>query len=393
MRRASATTSSPRPTSATATAQRLRTLEPPGATVARLGGDEFAVLLTGTTAEQTGRLAGRIVLAFDATVAVGGRDLPIAASIGSAVGWPGADADEILRRADVAMYAAKSGGERGRTRHASYTSDIDHEFTARSQLEQQLRQAMLDNELTVDYQPIVELSTGRVVAVEALLRWTHPSLGRTPPAAFIPVAEQTGLIVPIGLWVLRTACAQAAAWYTEFGDDAPTVSVNVSAIQLRDDAFVDHATAILTEVGLAPNRLAIEITESTAIADSPTLATITALHNLGIRISLDDFGTGYSSLASLDQCPVDELKLGQSFTRSSTDPASRRVAGAVQTMARALDLDVVAEGVETRDEAIQLTRLGYRLAQGFLFAPPLPARQITARVADGASSLSLSSGR
>jgi diguanylate cyclase (GGDEF)-like protein len=364
-----------------ATADRLRALAPTGATAARLGGDEFALLVPDTTAEGTTDLAARIERGFDPPVAVGdGRELPMAASIGHAVGWAGADPDELLRRADVAMYAAKSGGDRGRTRHAGYDANLDRAFTARTQLEEDLRRALDEGEMAVHYQPVVELASGRPVGVEALLRWTHPDFGPVSPVMFVPVAERTGLIVPIGLWVLRTACAQAAAWLRQFGDDAPTVSVNVSARQLRDGTFVDHVAAVLAEHDLPPHRLTIEITESMAIAEPAACSTVTALHELGVRISLDDFGTGYSALSMLDRCPVDEVKLDLSFTRTCVEPDRRRVVTAVREIARALGLHVVAEGVETRAEAEQLAEMGYGLAQGFLYAPALPAPDVTAMV-------------
>ncbi len=359
-----------------ATADRLVRLGPPGSTIARLGGDEFAVLLIGTTPEQVEELAEQITRAFDPPVPLGDRDIAMAASIGYAYGWAEASPDELLRRADVAMYAAKGGGERRQTRHAGYTQTIDCAFAAQTQLEADLRQAIEDDALYLLFQPIVELGTRRPVAVEALLRWNHPDRGPVSPTTFVPIAERTGLIVPLGRWVLRTACAQAAAWHRRYGDAAPAMSVNVSPLQLRDTGFVDEVAARLSEHGLPPDRLTVEVTESMAVDEPGSRTNLAALHRLGVRVSLDDFGTGHSALSLLDECPVDELKLDRAFTQACTDPARRRVAAAVAGLARSLELDTVAEGVETAAEADELERLGFRFGQGYLFAPAVAPEQV-----------------
>jgi diguanylate cyclase (GGDEF)-like protein/PAS domain S-box-containing protein len=366
-----------------AVAQRLRQLAPPGATVARLGGDEFALLLPATTEGELIATADRLVRAFEPPVVVDDRELPVAASIGYAAGGDGVSPDELLRRADVAMYTAKADGERRRTRCAGYTTSTDRAFSALTDLERDLPIAIHRGDLHVVYQPIVDLADGRLVAVESLLRWTHPEHGPVPPLQFIPIAERTSLILPLGAQVLRVACEQAAAWHRRYGGLAPAVSVNLSPRQLREASLASEVAATLAGAGLAPHRLTVEVTESMPVEDPVSLANLDALHRLGVRISLDDFGTGQSALNLLDQCPVDELKLDRSFTQTCTDPNRRKVATAVIQLARTLGLDVVVEGVESSSQVEVLFELGYRHAQGYQFACPLEPSEVDARILTG----------
>jgi EAL domain-containing protein (putative c-di-GMP-specific phosphodiesterase class I) len=241
----------------------------------------------------------------------------------------------------------------------------------------QLRHAISDGQLFLQYQPIVALDTGRLRGVEALVRWAHPERGIVPPVEFIPVAERTGLIVPLGDWVLREACEQLAAWRDEHDDRAPRVlNVNVSARQLRDAGFVDRVAAILNETGVPAHRLTLEITESTAVALGEAVTRLDDLRRMGIRIALDDFGTGQSTLTLLHELPVDQLKLDRSFTQGTDTSRRDTMPAAVIALADAVGLDLVAEGVETGDQAARLAELGYQHAQGYHFARPLPAAAV-----------------
>jgi diguanylate cyclase (GGDEF)-like protein/PAS domain S-box-containing protein len=359
-----------------AAAERLRRVAPRGATVARLGGDEFAVLLVNAAESDLDALAEDLVRGFQPPVPIDGRQVRVAASIGLAHSTGSANADELLRRADVAMYAAKAGGERRHTRFARYTPSIDRAFTAQTRLESDLQRALGTSELHLMYQPVVDLGTSRIVAVEALARWTHPEHGPVPPADFIPIAERTGAIVSLGRWVLREACTQATIWHRRYGEDAPAVNVNVSPRQLHEDAFAGEVAGILAETGLPACRLTVEITESLTADDTVSWASVEALQRIGVRIAIDDFGTGHSDLALLDRYPVDELKLDRSFTGIGTGPGQPRVASAVIDMAEALGVHVVAEGIETSGQAEHLASLGFRTGQGYFFAHPLPAEEI-----------------
>ncbi|WP_213450158.1 putative bifunctional diguanylate cyclase/phosphodiesterase [Rhizomonospora bruguierae] len=388
-----------------AVARRLRRLAPPGATVARLGGDEFAILVDDATEDALAELGECLVERVGPPPDEGERWPRVGASVGIAhhtadpATQPVAGApDELMRRADMAMYAAKAAGERGESRCAHHTSAMDAALAARGQLERELR-ALLEGvpvevlgELYLAYQPIVRLPGGDgrgdgpagMVAVEALLRWEHPRRGEVPPGEVVPVAERTGLIVPLGRWILAQACRQAVAWYREHGERSPTMNVNVSARQLRDPEFIRDVDAVLRETGLPPRLLTIEVTESLVVADAASFRTLDELNGRGVRISLDDFGTGQSALALLDRCPVDELKLDRSFTQGCTDPGRRRVAAAVVGLAGALGLDLIAEGVETPDQARELAHLGYRRAQGFhFFATPLRAAEAARMISAG----------
>jgi diguanylate cyclase (GGDEF)-like protein len=339
-------------------------------TVARLGGDEFVVVLPGADPAAASRAADRMAAALRATAVINGHELPISASIGIADGRTGDDPSLLLRHADIAMYAAK---KLAGTAFLHYDSTMSEPGGDHSQL----REAIAGGRCFLVYQPIVSLDDGRIVGAEALVRWDHPEHGVLPPDTFIPLAERTGLIVPLGRFVFDDACRQFAQWNTRFGAAAPAVlNVNVSPRELREAGYADFVAATLAAHGVEASRIVLEITESLALDLGPAVTTLDRLRALGLRISLDDFGTGSSTLRLLHDCPVDEVKLDRSFTQA---PASGRtpVAAAVIQLAQALRLHAVAEGVETQEQAEQLRSLGYRTAQGFHFARPVPAAQLT----------------
>jgi diguanylate cyclase (GGDEF)-like protein len=357
-----------------AVARRLATCVREQDTVARLGGDEFVVVLDGIDRAAADAAAERIIAALIRPVVADGHELRIRASIGIADGRSGDDVSQLLRRADIAMYAAKRRGGSG---YLHYEPGMAGTGADDAGLGAELREAIAGDQLFLLYQPIVALDGGRLTGVEALVRWTHPVRGVLPPAEFLPFAERSGLIVPLGRWIIREACRQIAAWQAEHGEARPAVvNVNVSARELREPTFADDVAAVLAETGIAPHRLVLEVTETTVFELGTSVANLRALRHLGIRISLDDFGTGHSTLTLLQDCPVDELKLDRSFAQ--VDPtAEPTIATAVIHLAKALGLHVVAEGVETPQQANRLRLLGYEAAQGFYFARPMPAAQVS----------------
>jgi len=348
-------------------------------TLSRFGGDEFVVLC-----EQLGDehdavvIAERIVKGFSAPFTVGGRELQVTASIGLAIaqGATATTADELLRDADAAMYRAK---ERGRARYEIFDDAMRSRLLGRVQDEQELRQAIAEAQLTVHYQPIVSVADGHPVAVEALMRWHHPVRGLIPPGDFIPLAEESGLIVEMGEWVLEQACRDASSWRGRDPAHTPLrIAVNLSARQLGDRTLVTRVAEILQRTGVDPGRLELEITESVLMEDSDAPhETLAGLRTLGVRLVLDDFGTGYSSLSYLQRLPLDVLKIDRSFVRPLGESAEdARIAGAIVELARGLGLTVVAEGVETETQLECLRELNCPLAQGFYFARPAPAEEI-----------------
>ncbi|MEU4624715.1 EAL domain-containing protein [Actinoplanes sp. NPDC023801] len=350
-------------------AQRLRACLRPGDTAARLGGDEFVVLLRDVTPDEAEQVTRRVIDALVEPVVAEDHHLLVRASIGVAEGRSGDDAGELLRRADIAMYAAKHGGgskvERYRPGLAATVADS-------AEMGAELQQAIAERRLFLEYQPIVSLIDDRTVGVEALIRWSHPTRGVIAPAAFIPVAERTGMIVELGGWVLQEACRQFAVWCAELDSRAPAgINVNVSPRQLSDRSFVTRVAEVLAATGLPGHRLTLEITDSSAVDLSAVAPRVQALRDLGVRIALDDFGAGPSSLTALLELPVDQLKLDRAFLgRGGTGFAMPE---AVLALARAADLEIVAEGVETPQQADELRAYGYRSAQGFHFARPMPA--------------------
>jgi len=324
-------------------AQRLAACMGTTAFVARLGGDEFAVLQTSDEADADARvLAGKIKAVLDDPFDVDEQQVTIGASIGiaSTIGAD-LDLDELARRADMALYEAKGGGRRT---HRFFDPSMDEIAQLRRGLKQDLRTAIDNGAFRLVYQPIVALETGELAAVEALLRWRHPSRGSVPPAAFIPVVEEMGLIAPLGDWVLREACSAAAAWPREI-----KLGVNLSPLQLRKPGFVLDVVSALNQAGLPAHRLDLEVTESALLAsDIATRTALNELHDLGVRLSLDDFGTGYSSLQLLRTFPFDKIKIDMSFVRDiGIDADSEAIIRAVIRLARDVGIRTAAEGVET----------------------------------------------
>jgi len=344
-------------------------------TVARLGGDEVAILLEDVSLLQAREVAERLLAVLREPVVLHDREIVVSASIGIAqTAAASIDAGELLRNADVAMYRAKHvGGDQVRV----YEPGLHAAVLLRLELEGDLRRALRNDEFRLVYQPVVELSSLRIVGVEALLRWDHARRGVVPPESFIPVAEETGLIVDIGRWVLHTACMQATRWQVLLGGCDFHVSVNISARQLQQAMFVDEVDRALREAALPPEQLLLEITETALMRDPDTAAdTLQALKRLGMRIALDDFGTGYSSLNYLRQFPVDVMKIDRSFVN---DVAGQQHALA-QTMvglARNLQLDTVAEGIETEEQLAALREIGCVHGQGYYFSRPMASGDLT----------------
>lgn len=348
-----------------------------GATVARLGGDEFVVLCEDLGDERDAiRIAERISSALDLPFVLQDGEVSVTASIGIAIA-KGEDAapDSLIRDADVALYRAKEGG---RDRYELFDHAMRARVLDRLRVESDLRQAVGQDELRLFYQPIVSLSGDDIVGVEALIRWEHPKRGLVLPAEFIPIAEESGLIVTIGAWVLEEACRQSALWHTSHPEWPPLRTyVNVSARQLTS-GMVDLVAEILHATGADPSHLALEITESVLMEQTGSADLLQSLRELGVWVALDDFGTGYSSLSYLQLFPLDVLKLDRSFVSGPDGEASNlRLVAATIEMGRALDMTMIAEGVETQEQLEQLRDLGCDLAQGYYFARPQPAEEVT----------------
>jgi diguanylate cyclase (GGDEF)-like protein len=357
-------------------AQRLRDSVRADDTVARLGGDEFGLLLHGLRGDAAANVLDRITEALARPICALGHDLLVRASVGLAEGWPDAGPQELLRRADLAMYAAK---ERGKGRHAVYGAELEQHQDADAQLGAELRRALDRGEFSLVYQPIVRLPDGAWTGVEVLVRWNHPERGNVTPDVFIPIAERTGLIVPLGEWILRTALRQATAWTATFGPDAPReIGVNVSARQLREPGFAADLRAALFDTGFDPEQLVVEVTETAVFDGGVALDTLQNIVGLGVKVALDDFGTGHSSLGLLRTVPADTLKVDKSFVdgigRASEEAV---IATAMIQITNGLHLQAVAEGVETAEQAETLHRLGYRYAQGYHFSRPLTPLQVS----------------
>jgi len=355
--------------------QRLARMLRPTDLVARLGGDEFAVITpdVGELGDlQT--LAERIIAALRAPYAVMGHTLAIGASIGiTSITRESGEVADIMRRADVALYRAKN---EGRNRACIYDAEMDADLRERKQMERDLKDAIEYDDLTIAYQPLVGPSGETTVGVEALCRWHHPTRGEIPPAKFIPIAEHSELIIPLGEWVLRQACMEAKAW------PGITLAVNVSPLQFRRPDFVKVVARILAETGLAPELLELELTESTLVGNVEEAGTaMRELKALGVQLALDDFGTGYSSLLYLRTFPFDKLKIDRSFVRNiETAADSAAIVHAVVSLGRGLGMKVTAEGVETAEQHLFLRAAGVHSLQGFRFGRPGSALDITARL-------------
>lgn len=350
-------------------AERLKICVRQDDTVARLGGDEFVIVLENLSQEDAvTSVAHKVLEAMESPFKMNSHEFFISASIGISL-FPrdGTDVPVLLRNADTALYRAKT---QGRNRIQFYTASMNTRAVERLTLEQDLRRALRRGELQLYYQPQVSLESNRVTGVEALLRWHHPRRGMVPPAKFIPLAEETGLIVPIGEWVLKRACAQARAWQ-DAGLPVTRIAVNLSARQLMQKGLADTVARILTETSLAASCLELEITEGLLVQDGGTLATLRALKAKGLGLAIDDFGTGYSSLNYLKRFPIDRLKLARTFVRNiTTDPDDAAIALAVIAMAHSLKLKVIAEGVETKAQLTFLRSKRCDEIQGYYFSHP-----------------------
>jgi diguanylate cyclase (GGDEF)-like protein len=353
-------------------AERIKHCVREGDTVSRFGGDEFTLLIPKIqSVDDAVNIAKKVHETLKIPFTIGERELFVTTSIGISI-YPadGLDPETLVRNADTAMYRAKDSG---RDNYQMYAPAMNARTLERLALENMLRRAIENDELRLHYQPLVNANTRQVVGFEALIRWQHPDLGLLSPAHFISTAELSGLIVPIGSWVLRTACAQTKLWHKRFGPNLK-VSVNLSARQFQQANLIQEVVAVLRDTGLPAGCLELEITESNAMQNADnSIHTLTELKNLGVKIAMDDFGTGYSSLNYLKRFPIDTLKLDRSFIRDvTTDAEDAAIVSAVISMAHSLNLHVVAEGVETEAQLDLLREQKCDRIQGFFFSPPLP---------------------
>ncbi len=346
-------------------------------TVAHIGGDEFAVVVARDVTEEAAcDLAERLLARLARPMSLAGHDYFPSASIGVAIGKaPAHDQARLLRHADAAMHAAKEAGGSG---YAIYETAMSRRALERVDMAAALRFALANNELRVHYQPLVNLSTGAMCGAEALVRWDRAGHGIVSPGEFVPLAEETGQIVPIGWWVLRAACAQAKEWYDTSPERGLVMNVNLSGRQLQRPDVVDQVAAALRETGLPPNLLKLEITESVLMADGEAVvATLRSLKDLGVKLALDDFGTGYSSMASLHAYPIDTVKIDRAFiSRLQEDDEATALVAAIMLMAQSMGIDVTAEGIENATQVAQLQELRCDVGQGYFFARPMPASEV-----------------
>ncbi len=359
----------------------------PGNTVARLGGDEFVVILEGvSTPSAASAVADRLLLALKEPYQLGGHTVRSSASIGVVIAAPPYQtADEMLRDADIAMYAAKA---RGKGCHVTFTARMGEELRARVDTENDLRDALGTDQLHLAYQPIISLDDRSMHGVEALVRWEHPVRGAIGPDQFIPIAEESGLILPLSDWILREACEAFMRWHSIAPDAAPHyVSVNLSRMQFGDADLVPRILGILQRLGMRSAQLQLEVTESQIMQHRSTaLAVLLELRATGIRLAMDDFGTGYSSLSCLQEFPIDTIKVDRSFVENTKrDRAFAALLHAVVTLAENLGLTVVAEGIETEDQLVLLQALGCGFGQGYLLACPMAEADLARLIAIGPS--------
>ena len=377
-----------------AVAERFRAALRAGDTIARMGGDEFAVLVedppdSGAPVQVAERLLSTLQAPFERH----GKELFVHASIGVAV-WTltRQTPDELLRNADVSMYTAKTNGK---NRVEVFEASMHAAAVARLAVRGDLELSLKRNEFTLLYQPVVQLETQDVVGVEALLRWNHPERGLVGPDEFIPIAEETGVIVPIGLWVLEQACNQALVWDQVWSERPLTINVNVSARQIAERSFVDDVGRVLAATGIDPVRLVLELTEGVLMQDTEgTLATLLDLKRLGVRLAIDDFGTGYSSLSYLHRFPIDVLKIDRSFVASMFNgPDETALLRSILKLSETLHLETVAEGIEDAGQLAELRSCGAAMGQGYYFARPLTADAISALLASGGGRIGGSSAQ
>jgi diguanylate cyclase (GGDEF)-like protein len=364
-------------------AERLRSCVRDCDTVARLGGDEFTIIVEDIVEVQDAAVVAQKILdTLSQPFNLYGHEVFISVSIGLTL-YPNDDenADNLLRNADSAMYRAK---EYGRNNYQFYVADMNVKARERLMLESQLRRALDRNEFTLYYQPRVDLFSGQVIGAEALLRWRHPDMGLVPPVQFIPILEETGMIIPVGEWVLQQASQQNRTWQ-DLGLKHIRMAVNLSVRQFIQKELADSILSIIERAGLAPEYLELEITEDLLLEHNQTnIITLTKLRNRGIHISIDDFGTGYSSLSYLKRLPIDTLKIDQSFLRDiENDPDNKTITSAIIAMASSLHLNVLAEGVETEEQLAFLRAQGCNEIQGFSFSKPLTAVEFEKLLVDG----------
>ena len=354
-------------------------------TVARFGGDEFAVLVEGILASDAALvIADRVHATLEKPIRLEQDDVYVHASIGIASGDPSLTADEVVRNADLAMYSAKADGK---GHSACFEPSMHSAARKRLKLTGDLRKALAEDQLRVNYQPLIRLEDGRMLGAEALLRWHHPSLGLVPPADFIPLAEESGLILSIGSFVLNEACAQLKAWEAEHPDNHPEyVSVNVSVKQFqRQGHVVAEVREALERAGIDGANLMLEITESVLMEDrKPIIRDLDALRELGVRIAIDDFGTGYSALSYLREFPIDTVKMDRSFVHNlGKDAADQALVRSVVELGDALDMQIIAEGIELQGQLDSVTGLRCDIGQGYFFAPPLDADSMRTLLSGG----------
>src|SRR6478752_133487 len=362
-------------------ASRLKTVIRPGDMITRFGGDEFVVLQIGTERYQDAKwLAERLARTLKDPFDIDGHRIDIGASIGIAMApMDGVDADQLLKKADMALYAAKNGGGGD---HRFFALEMEEAAQERRALELDLREALTSEQFDLYFQPLVDLRSGRVTTCEALMRWRHPRRGMVPPSIFIPIAEETGLIITLGEWALQRACYEAAKW-----PKSVKVAVNLSPVQFRDRGLALQVVSALAKSGLPAQRLELEVTERLLLEDSDgTLTVMEQLKNLGVSISLDDFGTGYSSLNYLRKFPFQKIKIDQSFIAGlGEERDAQAIIGAVAGLGASLDKTVVAEGIETEEQMRQVKAHGCHEGQGHFFGEPMAAETIHARLAESTS--------
>lgn len=350
--------------------------------VARLGGDEFAIIMPATGADQAAVVGQRILAAIKEPIDLPGRTVRCGASLGLSVGEAGQKPEDLLMQADVAMYASKAEGQ---NRLHVFEPGLLLVRRLRTQLLEDLRAAIKGEGLVLYYQPVIELGTGRIEGVEALIRWNHPTRGRIMPDEFIPLAEDAGLISELGLWVLNTAVGQLRRWIDDsLVDSRFSVRVNISATDLQSLQFIEDVRGVLNETGVRPEQVVLELTEAAIVRGNDLdRYSLGGLRGLGVGIEIDDFGTGYSSISYLRRLPVDRVKVDRTLIEGlGTDPSQPALVAAVLQLVRACGLEAVWEGVETAEQAEHLRNLGCLSAQGYFFSKPIPPEQIPALLAE-----------
>jgi diguanylate cyclase (GGDEF)-like protein len=358
-----------------AVAAKLHECLRPADTAARLGGDEFAVLVEDMRGRRDAlAVANRIIEALMGKIVIDGKEVFVHGSVGIALTYGGDTPEDVLRNADVAMYAAKESGKGG---YEVYDGAMHEGALRRLDLKADLSRAVQNDELSIHYQPLFALATGKMVGAEALLRWNHPSRGFVPPAEFVPIADETGLIIEIGRWVLDEACRQASWWQLNF-DPEFTISVNISGRQLMEAAFVTEVHRAITRAPIAAQTVTLEITEAVLNRDRELVkAKLNALRSLGVHIAIDDFGTGHSSLGYLRQFPIETIKIDKAFTDGvAQGPEDSALARAILKLADTLGMSTIAEGIETDDQARHLKLLGCPLGQGDYFGPAMRPEEL-----------------